>query len=63
MIFLYDCEATGGKDHIIEVASLVIEPDGVSITEKTFTALCRSSRHICKIGKLSKVGFFKTYIV
>ena len=58
VIFIYDCEATGGnihKDHIIEVASLVIEPDGVSVTEKSFTALCRSSRHICKIGKLSKV--------
>lgn len=53
VLFLYDCEATGGsihKDHIIEVASLVIEPEDTSVSEKSFSALCRSSRHICKIG-------------
>ena len=61
VIFLYDCEATGGNfhnDHIIEVASLVIEPDGVSVTEIFHCTMPRSSRHICKIGKLSKAGFF-----
>ena len=53
VLFLYDCEATGGsiyKDHIIEVASLVIEPDDASVSVKSFSSLCRSSRHICKIG-------------
>ena len=53
VLFLYDCEATGGsiyKDHIIEVASLVIEPPDVCVSVVSFSSLCRSSRHICKIG-------------
>ena len=53
VLFLYDCEATGGsiyKDHIIEVASSVIEPNGVFLSVTSFSSLCRSSRHICKIG-------------
>lgn len=53
VLFFYDCEATGGsiyQDHIIEVASLVIESDDASVSVKSFSSLCRSSRHICKIG-------------
>ena len=53
VLFLYDCEATGGsiyKDHIIEIASLVIEPLDISIGVASFSSLCRSSHHICKIG-------------
>ena len=51
--FLYNCEATGGsiyKDRIIEVASLVIEPPDVCVSVVSFSSLCRSSCHICKIG-------------
>ena len=43
VLFLYDCKATGGgiyKDHIIEVASLVIKPGDVSVSVTSFSSLC-----------------------
>ena len=62
LLFLYDCETTGGsfhQDHIMEIGSTVIIPDGVSISNEEFCSLCHTSRHIvCKglllyISKLS----------
>ena len=38
-----DCKATGGnicKDRIIEVASLVIEPNDVPVSIASFSLLC-----------------------
>ena len=52
VLFIYDCKVTGVniyKDHIIEVALLVIEPNDVSVSIASFSLLCRSC-HICKIG-------------
>ena len=52
LLFLYDCETTGGsfhQDHIMEIGSTVIIPDGVSISNEKFCSLCHTSRHIvCK---------------
>ena len=43
VLFLYHCKATGGniyKDRIIEVASLVTEPNDVSVSIASFSLLC-----------------------
>ena len=53
LMFLFDCETTGGShysDHIIEVASTVIIPDNTSITTMEFSSLCRTSKHISSFG-------------
>ena len=54
LLFLYDCETTGGshyEEHIIEIASAVMAPDELSITKMEFTSLCYTSRRIDPIGK------------
>ena len=56
LMFLFDCETTGGShysDYIIEVASTVIIPDNVSITTVEFSSLCRTSKHISSFGNLN----------
>ena len=53
LLFIYDCETTGGsfyQDHIVEVGSMVISPDGVSIHNDKFSSLCHTSRHIARKG-------------
>ena len=53
LLFFYDCETTGGschKDHIMEIASVVIAPDDVNISKPEFTSLCHTSRHIVQKG-------------
>ena len=53
LLFFYDCETTGGsfhKDHIMEIASVVIAPDDVNISKPDFTSLCHTSRHIVQKG-------------
>ena len=53
LLFLYNCEATGGshlRDHIMEVGSVVLIPDGVSTTTTEFCSLCHTSQHICHQG-------------
>ena len=49
---MYDCETTGGsfyQDHIIEIGSAVIAPDGVSISNHEVSSLCHTSCHVvCK---------------
>ena len=42
VLFLYQCKTTGGniyKDRILEVVSLVIEPNGVSVSIASFSLL------------------------
>ena len=53
LLFLYDCETTGGSfhnDHIMELASVVIVPDDISISKPSFTSLCHTSRRIVQKG-------------
>ena len=53
VLFFYDCETTGGsyhRDHITEVAAIMIVPDGVDITNTQFSSLCHTSRHIARKG-------------
>ena len=53
LLFMYDCETTGGsfyQDHIVEIGSMVIAPDGVSISNEEFSSLCHTSRHITRKG-------------
>ena len=53
LLFAYDCEATGGSfyaDHIIEMAAVVIAPDNATVTETSFSQLCKTSRPICARG-------------
>ena len=60
LLFMYDCETTGGshlRDHIMEVGSVVLVPDGVSITTTEFSSLCHTSQHIARQGKLISCKF------
>ena len=60
LLFMYDCETTGGshlQDHIMEVGSVVLVPDGVSITTTEFSSLCHTSQHIARQGKLISCKF------
>ena len=53
LLFIYDCETTGGnhlQDHIMEIGSLVLIPNGVSISTVEFTSLCQTSRQIAHRG-------------
>ena len=53
LLFMYDCETTGGsfyQDHIVEIGSMVIAPDDVSISNQEFSSLCHSSHHIARKG-------------
>ena len=53
LLFMYDCETTGGsfyQDHIVEVGSMVIAPDGASISNDKFSSLCHTPRHIAHKG-------------
>ena len=53
LLFLYDCETTGGSfhnDHIMELASVVIPPDDTRISKPSFTSLCHTSRIIIQKG-------------
>ena len=55
LLFLYDCETTGGnhlRDHIMEVGSVVLVPEGVLITTTEFSSLCFTSQHIVRQGFL-----------
>ena len=55
LLFLYDCETTGLShyyDRIIEIASVVIVPDNLTITQAEFSSLCHTSHRICSGGKL-----------
>ena len=54
LLFLYDCETTGGshyEEHIIEISSAVMAPDKLSITKMEFTSLCYTLHQIDPIGK------------
>ena len=56
LLFFYDCETTGGNyncDHIIEVATTVVVPDGLRITSTQFSSLCHTSRHIAQKGNIN----------
>ena len=49
LLFFYDCETTGEShvvDHIIEITTMVLVPDGVHITNLEFSSLCHTSRLI-----------------
>ena len=49
LLFIYDCETTGGshlRDHIMDVGSVVVAPEGVSISTTEFSSLCHTSQHI-----------------
>lgn len=52
LLFMYDCEITGGRfyqDHIMEIGSAVIAPDGVSTSNHEVSSLCHTSYHVvCK---------------
>ena len=53
LLFMYDCETTGGsfyQDHIMEIGSAVIAPDGVSFSNEEFSSLCHASCHIVHKG-------------
>ena len=53
MVSVCDCETTGGschKDHIMEIASVLIASDDVNISKADFTSLCHMSRHIVQKG-------------
>ena len=52
-LFIYDCETTGGshlRDHIMEVGSVVVAPEGVSISTTELSSLCHTSQHIVRQG-------------
>ena len=39
LLFIFDCETTGGsqlRDHVMEVGSVVVAPEGVSISTTKF---------------------------
>ena len=60
LLFMYDCETTGGShlwDHIMEVGSVVLVPDGVSITTTEFSSVFHTSQHITRQGKLISCKF------
>ena len=51
LLFMYDCETTGGsfyQDHIMEIGSIVIIPDGVSISNEELCSLCHTSRYVVR---------------
>ena len=53
LLIFYDCESTGGSihdDHIIEIAAEVVGPEKAFVTDKSFSELCFTSRHIGGIG-------------
>ena len=53
LLFIYDCETTGGshlRDHIMDVGSVVVAPEGVSISTTEFSSLCHTSQHIVRQG-------------
>ena len=53
LLFFYDCETTGGshlRDHIMEVGSVVVVPEGVTVTTAEFSSLCHTSQHIVRQG-------------
>ena len=53
LLFIYDCETTGGshlRDHIMEVGSVVVAPEGVSISTTEFSSLCHTSQHNVRQG-------------
>lgn len=53
LLFIYDCETTGGshlRDHIMELGSVVVAPEGVSISTTEFSSLCHTSQHIVRQG-------------
>ena len=53
LLFIFDCETTGGnhlQDHIIEIGSLVLIPNGVSISTVEFSSLCHTSQEIVHQG-------------
>ena len=55
MYFIFDCETTGGnhlQDHIMEIGSLVLIPDGVSISTVEFSSLCHTSQNIVHQGTI-----------
>ena len=55
LLFIYDCETTGGshlRDHIMEVGSVVVAPEGVSMSRPEFSSLCHTSQHIVRQGKV-----------
>ena len=55
LLFIYDCETTGGshlRDHIMEVVSVVVAPEGVSMSVTEFSSLYHTSQHIVRQGKV-----------
>ena len=51
LLFIYDCETTRGShmmDHIIEIAAMVLAPEGVHITNTGVLHSCHTS--ICAQG-------------
>lgn len=53
VLFFYDCETTGGshlRDHIMEVGSVVVVPEGARVTTVEFSSLCHTSQHIVRQG-------------
>ena len=55
LLFLFKCETTGRShydDRIIEIASVVIVPDNLTITQTEFSSLCHTLHCICSDGKL-----------
>ena len=64
MLFLYDCETTGGShynDHIIEIGSVVIVPDNLSVTQTEFSSLCHTSHRICSKGE-QNIHTYSSYL-
>ena len=64
LLFLYDCETTGGShydEHIIEIGSVVILPDNLSVTQIEFSSLCHTSHRIDPQG-INKTLAIYTYI-
>jgi len=53
LLFIYECQTTGGNihdDHIIEVAAEVIGTEKEFVTVKSFSELCYTTRPIQGIG-------------
>ena len=66
LLFLYKCETTGLShydDHIIEIASVVIVPDSLTISQTEFSSLCHTSHHICTDGKLTIIAQYSVLLI
>ena len=53
LLFMYDCESTGStiyQDDIVEIAAVILAPDDVTISETSFSQLCKTSLPVSTVG-------------